>query len=511
VSNNVGNREQWGSKMGFVLAAAGSAIGLGNIWRFPYITGVNGGAAFVLVYLGCVLLLGLPIMLAELTIGRHSQRDVVGAFKVIKPRTPWVLTGSLGVIAGFLILSYYSVIAGWTIGYFFETIFGVFKNFATAQEVSNYFEIFSANPYKAIGYHALFMFLCMLIVAKGIKGGIERWSKILMPALLAIILILIVRSVTLKGSWEGVLFFIKPDFSKLTPAAIFNALGQSFFSLSLGMGCIITYGSYLPKRDNLVSSGVMVASLDTLIALMAGFVIFPAVFAFGITPDQGPGLVFRSLMNIFNAMPLGIFFGALFFFLLTIAATTSGISLLEVVTAYFVDDKKWSRKKAAWLLGTIIFLIGIPSALSFGVLRNYHLLLNLWLFKINIPVGRFFAFMENLTSNYMLPLGGILISIFAGYIWGSRLALKEIKLGNPKFALGKIWIFLLRYYCPLIMVQILVFGFLSGFKSERIVSFAQNMRYYIIIFDIIISSLVIAGSIIYLVQLKLKKSQSDNK
>jgi len=494
VSSDVAKREHWGSKIGFILAAAGSAIGLGNIWRFPYITGVYGGAAFVLVYLGCVLLLGLPIMLAELTIGRHSQRNPVGAFLVIKPRSPWFLTGSLGVAAGFFILSYYSVVAGWTIGYFFETIFGVFKRFATAQEVSNYFDIYSANPYKAVGYHALFMILCMLIVSKGIKGGIERWSKILMPALLSIIVILIIRSVTLKGAIDGVLFFIKPDFSKLTTVAIFNALGQSFFSLSLGMGCIITYGSYLPKSDNLPVSGVMVASLATLIAMMAGFAIFPAVFAFGLAPDQGEGLVFRSLTNIFNVMPLGVFFGALFFFLLTVAALTSGMSLLEVVTAYFIDEKKWSRKKAAWIMGSIIFILGIPSALSYGVLRNY-----------TFGERSFFNWMESLSNNYMLPLGGVLISIFVGYVWGSRLALKEIEQGNPLFIFGKIWIFLLRYFCPLIMIQILLFGFLGEFKSAAIVNFTEKMRYYLIIFDVIISAFVIMGSIIYLIQLKLKR------
>lgn len=494
VNNDVGNREQWGSKVGFVLAAAGSAIGIGNIWRFPYMTGVNGGAAFVLVYLGCVILLGLPIMLAELTLGRHAQKDAVGTFKFIKPKSSWFLTGSLGVAAGFLILSYYSVVAGWTIGYFFEIIFGVFKRLATTEAISNYFDIYSANPYKAVGYHALFMILCILVVAKGIKGGIERWSKILMPALLAVIIILIIRAVTLKGSLGGVIFFIKPDFSKLTTDSIFNALGQSFFSLSLGMGCIITYGSYLNKRDNLASSGVMVVFLDTLIALMAGFAIFPAVFAFGMKPDLGVGLVFRSLTNIFNVMPFGILFGALFFFLLGVAAFTSGISLLEVVTAYFVDTKKWTRRKAVWTMGSIIFIIGIPSALSFGVLQGYEL------------TGKnFFSMMESLTNNYMLPLGGVLISLFVGYVWGSRFAIEEIKQGNPRFIFGKIWIFLLRYFCPLMMVQILVFGFLGEFKSPSLVNFTQQMRYYLIIFDVIISSLVIIGSIVYLVRLKAKK------
>jgi NSS family neurotransmitter:Na+ symporter len=494
VNNDVGNREQWGSKVGFVLAAAGSAIGIGNIWRFPYLTGINGGAAFVLVYLGCVILLGFPIMLAELTLGRHAQKDAVGTFKFIKPKSSWFLTGSLGVAAGFLILSYYSVVAGWTIGYFFEIIFGVFKRLATTEAISNYFDIYSANPYKAVGYHALFMILCILVVAKGIKGGIERWSKILMPALLVVIIILIIRAVTLKGSLGGVIFFIKPDFSKLTTDSIFNALGQSFFSLSLGMGCIITYGSYLNKRDNLVSSGIMVAFLDTLIALMAGFAIFPAVFAFGMKPDLGVGLVFRSLTNIFNVMPFGILFGALFFFLLGVAAFTSGISLLEVVTAYFVDTKKWTRRKAVWTMGSIIFIIGIPSALSFGVLQGYEL------------TGKnFFSMMESLTNNYMLPLGGVLISLFVGYVWGSRFAIEEIKQGNPRFIFGKIWIFLLRYFCPLIMIQILVFGFLGEFKSPSLVNFTQQMRYYLIIFDVIISSLVIIGSIVYLVRLKAKK------
>jgi len=474
-----GGREHWGSRVGFILAAAGSAVGLGNIWRFPYYTGVNGGAVFVMVYILCVILLGFPLMFAELSLGRRTQKNAVGAFLSVKPHSPWFLAGSLGVLAGFLILSYYSVVAGWTIGYFIESLLGVFRSFHNATEVANYFKAFSANPVKAVGYHALFIVLCMLIVIRGVKAGIERWSKILMPTLFGILVLSIIRALTLPGSFSGVKFFIFPDFSHFSLDTVFLAMGQAFYSLSLGMGCMITYGSYLSRKSNIPSNGIWIAGLDTMVAFLAGFAIFPAVFAFGLKPEGGPGLVFQTLPNIFRVMPGGVVFAPLFFLLLLIAALTSGISLLEVVTAYFVDEKGWSRKKTVLITGTIIFFMGIPSALSYGKLAK------------PIVFGRTpFDFVDKLTANYLLPLGSILIAVFVGYIWGRDKASREIMDGAPGFKLAPLWLFLLRYFCPVVVAQILIFGFLSEFTSPAVQAFTKILQRYFIIADIALLGVV---------------------
>jgi NSS family neurotransmitter:Na+ symporter len=469
-------REHWGSKVGFILAAAGSAIGLGNIWKFPYITGENGGGAFVLVYLVCVVMIGIPIMLAEFIIGRKSQKDPVGAYKAIRPDSLWFLVGGMGVLAGFLILSYYSVVGGWTIGYFVESVRGVFYDLSGPGQIGDHFATFAADPLKAIGYHALFIGLCMLIVIKGVKVGIERWSRILMPLLFIILLLLIVRGVTLPGSEAGLEFFLKPDFSKLGPESVLIALGHAFFTLSLGMGAMITYGSYLSSDDNLPRSAFIVSLLDTVIALMAGIAIFTAVFAMGQQPDKGPGLVFVLLPAVFVEMPGGAFFGPLFFFLLGIAALTSGISLLEVVTAYFVDEKGYSRHRAVLCFGTVIFLLGVPSALSMGPLKD-----------LTIIRWDFFDFVDHLSSNYLLPLGGLLISVFIGCAWGTREAVAEARRGNPGFPWAKMWKILIKYVCPFIVGQILLFeGVLAEFEGEEIERTVQTIKSWTGKFDIVI-------------------------
>ncbi|HMA76706.1 MAG TPA: sodium-dependent transporter, partial [Candidatus Krumholzibacteriaceae bacterium] len=332
-ADKVSKRGQWGSNIGFILAAAGSAIGLGNIWRFPYVVGENGGGAFLIIYLFCILLLGLPVMLAELTLGRYSRKNPVGAFESIRPRTPWKIVGFLGVITGICILSYYSVIAGYTLGYIGKTLAGNHADFQS----------FSSNPFSAISLFIIFTVITVLVVQGGIKNGIERWAKILMPLLLFLMIALIIRSVTLEGAGKGLVFYFKPDFSKVTGHTFLAAMGQAFFSLSLGMGCMITYGSYLPENSNLLLNGTSVALFDTLIALMSGLLIFPALFASGMDPAAGPSLVFEVLPKIFSSIPGGSIIGASFFLLLSIAALTSTISLLEVATAYFVDEKGWVR------------------------------------------------------------------------------------------------------------------------------------------------------------------------
>lgn len=440
-------RGQWSSRVGFILAAAGSAVGLGNIWRFPYITGQSGGAAFVVIYLLCVLLICLPYLFAELVLGRYAQKNPVGAIRTIRPRSPWVLVGGLGVLTGVFILSYYAVIAGWTFGYIFKNMLFVHLDFGH----------FIASPWIVIPLFALFLLLTMLVVFGGVEKGIERWSKVLMPILILLMLVLIVRSVTLPNAEEGLAFYLKPDFSKVTAQVVLAALGQAFFSLSLGMGAMITYGSYLSRHEDVVIAGSYVALFDTLIALMAGFMIFPAVFATGHDPASGPALVFIILPEIFRVLPLGNLIGALFFLLLSIAALTSTVSLLEVVVAYFVDERRWSRKKSVWTVGFLTFLIGLPSALSQGTVAG---LSNMdWLFGPDGLLGQhdFLSIMDAIWGNMALALGGLLISIFVGWVWKADQAAKELQQGSQIGpGLVRAWQFFIRYVCPVVIFIILL-------------------------------------------------------
>ena len=432
-------REQWGSKLAFVFAAAGSAVGLGNIWKFPYVTGQYGGGAFVLVYLVMVLMIGVPVMIAEFSLGRASGKNPIGAYGFVNPK--WKFAGFLNVVAPFLILSYYSVVAGWTIAYMVRSLSGSLAKIAPEQ-MGDVFVGFIGSAGEPVLWHGVMMLLTIGIVISGVKGGIERSVKILMPALFVILLILVARSITLDGAAEGLGFYLRPDFSKLSGEAVLVALGQAFFSLSLGMGAMITYGSYLAKKENIPSAAVSVSLIDTLVALLAGAAIFPAVFAFGFEPGQGPGLVFVTLPAVFAAMPLGNIFGALFFLLLAIAALTSTISLLEVVVAYFVDEKKADRKKAALVIGILVFLLGVPASLSQGLLS-----------EMTIFGKNFFDFLDYITSNIMLPIGGFLITIFAGWVWGIDNALKQItNEGTLPFALAGIWSFIIRYIAPIAIV-----------------------------------------------------------
>lgn len=443
MSNEV-QREQWGSKMGFVLAAAGSAVGLGNIWRFPYITGQNGGAAFVLVYVALVFIIGFSIMLAEMAIGRHAQLNAVGSFRKIKGGA-WPIVGWMGVTAGFIILSYYGVIGGWTMAYIVKSFTGL-MGAASAGQAGDVFGAFVTKPGGVIAWQALFMAVTIYIVYKGIGGGIEKYCKILMPALFLLLLILIVRSVTLPGAGAGISFYLKPDFSKLTGGALGAALGQAFFSLSLGMGCIITYGSYLGKKEMLPGAAMQVCFLDTMVALLAGLVIFPAVFAFGLDAGAGAGLTFITLPNVFGQMPGGAVWSGLFFLLLFVAALTSAISLLEVVAAYFIDEMKWSRTKAAWIMGGFIFLLGIPSAL--GVAGGIPKL-----------AGRdFLDSADFLASNILLPLGGLFIALFVGWFWTDGAKQEVENNGAAPFSLYVPWLWICRVVAPLAIAYIFITG-----------------------------------------------------
>ena len=437
ISNHKNSRGLWNTRLGFILAASGSAVGLGNIWKFPYIVGQNGGGAFVLIYIVCTIAIGLPIMLAEFTIGRKTSLNPVGAFQSLQPGTHWVKIGYMGVLAGFFILSFYAVVGGWTLAYVVKAFTHTISNFSSPKEASQFFGSFISNTWEVLFYQALFMSICVGIVFRGIQGGIERACKILMPTLVIILILLMFRALTLPGAMAGVEFYLKPDFSKVGPQTILIALGQAFFSLSLGMGCMLTYGSYLPERENLASATVYVVIFDTMIALLVGMVIFPAVFAMGLQPTEGPSLVFSVLPTVFVNIPFGNLVSIIFFALLAIAAITSGISLLEVVVAYFIDQRKWSRKKAVLITSTIIFSFGVPSGLSFGVLSD-----------VKVFDMTFFDHVDNFASNYLLPLGGMLTSIFVGWIWGTKSAEEEIEKHQTKFRWKNTWGFLIRYITP---------------------------------------------------------------
>jgi neurotransmitter:Na+ symporter, NSS family len=427
----------WASRMGFVLAASGSAIGLGNVWKFPYITGQNGGGAFVLIYLVCIFIVGLPIMLAEFTLGRKTNLNPVGAFKTLKPNSPWVGVGYMGVVAGFLILSFYGVVGGWTLAYIVKSFSQSVLEFQSPADAGKFFGAFIANPVEVLIYHALFMGVCMAIVIKGIHGGIEKACDIMMPTLFVILLILMVRALTLPGAMEGVKFYLYPDFSKISPSVVLIALGQAFFSLSLGMGAMLTYGSYLPAKENLTAATVYVVIFDTMIALLVGMVIFPAVFAMGLEPAEGPSLVFSVLPTVFSSMPFGTVVSIIFFVLLAIAAITSGISLMEVVVAYFIDQLGFQRRKAVLIVGGVIFLLGVPSGLSFGVMSD-----------VKFMGMTFFDNVDNIASNYLLPLGGMLTALFVGWKWGIAKAREEIEKHETRFHWARQWGFLVRYITP---------------------------------------------------------------
>ncbi|MBD3223858.1 MAG: sodium-dependent transporter [Caldithrix sp.] len=449
------NRGQWSSRIGFIFAAAGSAIGLGNIWRFPYVVGENGGAAFVILYLGFVALIGLPYMFGELALGRVAQRNPVGSIDAIKPRSRWRWAGILGVLTGVGILSFYGVIAGWTVGYIHKML----------TNNPGGFEQFVADPWASLFLYALFTLLTISIVYNGIEGGIERWAKILMPILFVLLIILIIYSNSLSGSGGGLSFYLNPDFSKITGSTVLAALGQAFFSLSLGMGLMITYGSYLSKQENLVTSGIYIGIFDTMIAFMAGLIIFPAIFAIKGNMEaidaslrSGPGLIFKVFPEIFSQMPGGIFVGVLFFILLSVAALTSTISLLEVEVAYLIDEKGARRKTIVWAAAAVTFFVGIPSAVSQG---GSDFFTNFGLIPERFAGPDFLSQMSFIFGDLALALGAFLLSIFIGWVWGADKAADEIARNSPFFAKTRsVWMFMIRYFIPLVIFLILlnVFG-----------------------------------------------------
>lgn len=419
-------RDSFSDKFGVIAAAAGSAIGLGNIWRFPYVLGENGGGAFLLIYLFFIVAIGVPVMLSELLIGRRAQRSVFGAFKILAPGLKFFkVVGVMGVSAAFLILSFYAVVAGWTVEY---TMLAVGNQLVdkTPVELSDMFADFSSSVWRPILYLLVFMAMTAGIVIGGVKNGIEKYTKVLMPILFVIILVLCVNALLLDGAVEGLSFLFQPDFSKINGIVVLEALGQAFFSLSIGMGIIATYGSYIQKKENLLNTAISVSVADTLIAVLAGVAIFPAVFAFGIQPDAGPGLVFVTLPNIFNQMFGGYFFAIAFFVLLLIAALTSSVSLLEVVVAYITEEIHLSRQKATLLATVMVTFLGV--------------------FCVIYPF--LFDSFDYVTSNFMLPISGILISVFVGWIIGKQHTKEELEAHGGSVKIVGVLIVILKIVAP---------------------------------------------------------------
>jgi NSS family neurotransmitter:Na+ symporter len=432
------------------MAAAGSAVGLGNIWKFPYTAGENGGGAFVLIYLVFVALIGFSVMLTEFTVGRRKQLAAVGAFKSVDRR--WTFSGVLGVLSGFLIMGFYPVVGGWALAYVFKVMGGLLSNPAA---IGDSFGAFITNATSPLIWMILYLILNVLIVIKGVASGIEKAGKILMPLLFCILIVIAIKGLTLPGAMAGMEFLFKPDFSKLNGSVVLAALGQAFFSLSLGMGCMITYGSYLSKKENLVQNAAIVTSLDTAVALLAGIAMFPAMFAFGIKPAVGPGLVFVVVPTIFAKMgAVGPFFAVLFFIALTVAALTSSVSLLEVVVAFLIDEKKFNRKKAVVSSASIMALLCILASLSLGGIGP----------KL-FGTGAFDVF-DLLTDKIFLAIGGMLICIFAGWRLKKEDLYDEItNNGTIKFGIFGAWYGLVKFVIPITIALVAANGIRQGFEG----------------------------------------------
>ena len=435
----------WSGRWTFILAAAGSAVGLGNIWKFPYMAGENGGGAFVLIYLICILLIGVPIMVAEILIGRRGRSSPANSMEYLAKEAntfpAWKLLGVMGAVAGLLILSFYSVAAGWAVAYIFEGFDG-----ASADYYGESFNSFLQDETSLLFFHSIFILTTVAIVARGVIKGLEVWINRLMPILFIIVILLCLYATQTGAFFKGVAYLFTPDFSKINGSIILAALGQAFFTLSLGMGAIMAYGAYMPSKQNIGSTAISVAFLDTSVALLAGMAIFPIVFANDLQTASGPGLVFVTLPWAFVNMPLGLLFGKLFFILLSIAALSSAISLLEPGVAWFVESFKTKRYVAAIGLGLIAWTLGIFSALSFGLLSDFTL----------VGDRNFFDSMDFLSNQILLPLGGIFIAIFVGWIMKKEKVLEELEIKNELII--KVWFFFLKFIAPLTIIMIFVEG-----------------------------------------------------
>ena len=445
-------RGRFGSQLGVILASAGSAVGLGNIWRFPTEVGKGGGAAFILIYLGFIFLLAMPVMISEFVIGRTSRSNAVGAFQRLSPGKPWIVAGIMGVLGGFLVLSFYSVVAGWTLHYTIQSALGQLQGLgrqasAGGQQVADFgaaFNAFASHPFQPILYLVIFMLLTHLVVARGIQHGIERYSKLMMPLLFVIIVLLVCFSLTMPGAADGIRFLLQPDLSEVTPDVVLGAMGQAFFSLSVGLGCLVTYASYFNGETKLVQSAMNVCIIDTLVAVLSGFIIFPTVFSVGIAPDAGPGLVFITLPNVFlltfGEMPVvGYVFSLLFYVLLLLAALTSSISMHEICTAFISEHFHKSRRRAAAIVTLICMVLGSFCSLSFGPWKD-----------VTVFGRGFFDLFDYTVTKFLMPLGGLLITLFVGWYLDRKLVEQQLTNdGSIPLRTMRPLLFLVRWIAPI--------------------------------------------------------------
>ncbi len=442
------SRASWSSKIGFIFAVAGSAVGLANIWRFPYLTGHHGGGAFILLYLLCLFAVGFPSFIAEIAIGRNTQATPSAAFGMLGKNRFWSSIGGGTIITGFIVSAFYSAVAGWITGYLFEAIGGSLVLFSTEEASKNHFLALANNPWWGVGFHFLFLFSCVSVLFFGVKEGIERWSKIFMPLLFGILILLVLQGLWLPGSEAGLEFLFHPDWSRIDAQALIVALGQSFFTLSVGQGTLVTYGSYLSKSEGILSSSLPIVAMDTCVSILSAIAIFSIAFSVGIAPDSGPALIFHTLPLVFGQIPVGHFVSIAFFILVFIAALTSEISALEPSIAYLCDQRGFSRKSAVLLVGAGAFLLGVPCALSTSLLKNYSVL--------GFP--NFLDAMIYLASNILIPLGGLAAVILAGWRWGMKSFLTEIEGGS---VVKYYFAFTIRYLSPVLII--IVFLHAIGF------------------------------------------------
>ncbi|WP_182004841.1 sodium-dependent transporter [Priestia aryabhattai] len=435
--------EQWTSKLGFILASAGSAIGIGAIWKLPYVAGTSGGGAFFLLFILFTAIIGLPLLLAEFVLGRHTQKEAIRAYDAVAPGSLWKGIGYLGVITCFILLSFYSVVGGWILQYIFASVTGQLNG---VRDYGSLFNSTIANPTSAVISQFVFLLLTIVVVARGIQNGIEKANKILMPALFILFIIIIIRSLTLDGAMEGVSFFLYPDFSKLTPQTILFAMGQAFFSLSVGVSVMVTYSSYLSKQQNLPKSAISISALNILISLLAGLAIFPAVFSMGVKPTEGPGLLFIVLPSIFEQLPFGIVFQTFFLALFLFATLTSAFSMLEIIVASLAKGEQHKRIKLSWISGLLIFVVGIPSALSYGLLSD-----------VSIFGKSIFDAFDFLVSNILMPLGALLIAIFVPWKMKKDVLIEEFKHGSTNVKRWfSLWLLAIRYIAPVLIIIVFI-------------------------------------------------------
>ncbi len=435
---NKGSRAQFATRLGVVATSVGSAVGLGNIWRFPYEAGTHGGGAFMLCYLFFIFIIGIPVIIAEFLMGRGTRSNVFGAYRSLEPRRKWYLVGYLGIIASLMILSFYSVVAGWTVEYLVQSASGTL-DMASMEEYHARFDEFSTGNWRPLMWTLVFLGLNFLILIRGVTKGIERMSNILMPMLFLILVIFCINSLLMPGAADGLRFLFKPDFSKIDSSVLLGAMGQAFFSLSLGLGCMMTYGSYFSSDTRLGRSASIIASLDTLVAVLAGIIIFPAVFTYGGSPAAGPTLVFEVLPNIFHRLAGGVFWSTLFFFLLFLASLTSTISMSEISIAFLMEEKHMSRRKATVVSTLIAVVFGALCALSFGPLAD-----------LKIFGKTVFDLFDYTSSNIILPFGGMVVSIFVGWFADRKFVTNQLtNEGSIKIHWMKPLIFCLKYVAPI--------------------------------------------------------------